>query len=72
MKHAFNTAFALLIILMAGGALAYIPYTVYEIGKRDGCYDLVDRLNDYGYNTVQGQRLGIAGSYWCTPKEAKK
>jgi hypothetical protein len=43
---------------------AALPYRAYTWGKEDGCYDLVKRLNDYGYNHAK-EGIGLSDYYWC-------
>lgn len=43
----------------------------YRFGKNDGCYDLVNRLNSFGYNRAK-EGVGLDGYSWCTIKNDQR
>lgn len=50
-----------LIVFLGLGELAY------DLGKSNGCHDLIDRLNDFGVNNAK-QGVGLSAWAWCDRK----
>ena len=65
MKYDLITTLVLVLIF------ATIGYVSYGEGKMDGCYDLVTRLNSFGYNMAD-KGVGLSAYAWCRLKNDQR
>ncbi len=71
-KDHFYNALAFLTVVLFIGAVGCFSYFTYKQVKAQGCYDLVDRLNEHGFNTVNCKFYGLSPSAWCDPDWKEK